>query len=223
MSYQYIYTSWLRNELVHKVRDTDYKIWQSENLQDLVTNIDKPIIEIGGPTQLGFYFLDGIQLNTKPIITNISSNPQPFSPDSAQLGKQVDEIFDATKMPYANDSVGICMMSAMSISSDWWVELPEDEIEIASTTFKAELLNAEFEMGQVAIGVLNPGSAKDAQRVKIYSEVARCLTKGGLFFTDSGGIEEIIILKQMGFELIACLQTKDEHGISYEFVAVKRF
>lgn len=218
----YPYPSRLSSHLRSKVKDVDYRIWQSGDIKTLVEATTQPVVEIGGPTQDGFYFLDDINFNTKPIIANISQKPFPFSPDSPELAKQVTEIFDATKMSYTDNSIGVFLMAAMSISSDWWVELSESEKEEASNQFRAEFANARFEMGQVAAGILDPVDVKDAQRIKIYREVARCLKKHGLFFTD-GGIEEIVILQQLGFELIGCLQLVEDHGLSYEFVVAKRF
>jgi hypothetical protein len=178
----YPYRSRLKDLLRSKAEDVDYRVWQSDDLQVLVGMITHPIIEIGGPTQDGFYFIDEIGLNTRPIITNISSNPLPFSADSSELAKQVAEVMDATKMDYSDNSIGIFLMAAMSISSDWWVMLSDLEKENASNQFEAEFAHARFEMGQVAAGVLEPTAVKDAQRIKIYLEVARCLQKDGLFF-----------------------------------------
>ena len=188
----------------------------------MVGAIKKPVVEIGGPTQDGFYFIDNVSFNTKPIITNISSRPLPFSPDSSELAKHVVEIFDASKMPYADNSIGIFLMAAMSVSDDSWVELPETEKEKVITHYETKFANALFELGQVAAGVLDPVDVKDAQKIKIYLEVARCLKKDGLFFTD-GGIEEIAILQRLGFKLVACLQIVEEYGLSYEFVVAKQF
>lgn len=218
--YSYPYPSRLRDILRTKVEGVDFRIWQSNAIESLVASTNHPVIEIGGPTQDGYFFLYDVEFNTKPIITNISSNPLPFSPDSAELADQVDDLFDAIKMPYVDNSVGIFLMAAMSISSDWWVELPEDEKEKVTSTFRAEYTNARFEMGQVAAGILDFKSIKDAQRIKIYLEVHRCLNDDGLFFTD-GGIEEIAILKRLGFEMLACLQVVEGYGMSYEFVVRK--
>jgi len=220
--YAYPYKSRLRDHLRSKTKDVDYRIWRSDDIQALAEAITQPVIELGGPTQDGFYFLDDINFNVKPTITNISQNPLPLSPDSSELAKYVAEVFDATKMKYTDNSIGIFLMSAMSISNDWWVELSETEKEKARNQFETEFTNARFEMGQVAAGILDAVDVKDAQRIKIYREVARCLEKDGLFFTD-GNIEEIAILQKLGFELIACLQLVENYGLSYEFVVAKRF
>lgn len=221
MPYPYPYKSKIRNILTDQPKAISYRLWQSANLSSLLASIQKPVVEIGGPTQDGFYFLDGVEFNTKPIITNITRNPAPLSPDAPELSKGVDEVVDAAKMPYADNSIGVFLMSGMSLSSDWWVELPEAEKEKASAIFENEYANARFEMGQVAAGTLDPRAVKDAQRIKIYLEVSRCLDRDGLFFTD-GGLEEITILQRLGFELVAYLQVAEDYGISYEFIVTKQ-
>lgn len=220
--YTYPYPSRLRVDLSHKTNNIDYRVWQSNDIQSLMDKVNQPVVEIGGPTQDGFYFLDKISIGTRPIITNISQKPLPYSPNSSNLAELVTETFDATNMPYKDSSIGVFLMSAMSVSSDWWTELAEHEKEKISYQFETEFANARFEMGQVAAGILRSNDIKDALRVKIYREVTRCLAENGLFFTD-GGIEEIIILKQLGFELVACLQVVEDYGLSYEFVVAKRF
>lgn len=132
----------------------------------------------------------------------------------------VDKHFDATSMPFENASVGIFLMSAMSISSDWWVELPDNEHAKQRDKIRTEFIHAKFEMSQIAAGIMRPDIATYAQRVKIYLEVHRCLEMGGLFFTD-GNIDEIAILRQLGFELIACLIIDETEYMSYEIVAQK--
>lgn len=129
-------------------------------------------------------------------------------------------------MPYEDESIGAFHMSAMSLSSDWWVELDNAAKEKAEARFEKEFDVAKLEMGQVATGVLEPSQVTHAQRVKIYLEIHRTLAKDGLFFSD-GGIEEIVILQKLGFEIIALLQqANNDDGsfyASYEFVAQKRF
>lgn len=220
MSYSYPYKSSLRKELAQFKAGLDYQIWQTSDLANLTANIHKPVIEIGGPTQDGFFYLEGVTFNSKPEITNISRNPSPYNSDYQKLATQVSAQMDATDMSYDDSSVGVFLMSAMSISSDWWVELDEEEKNRQKVIFEKESKIARFEMGQVAMGHLEPIDVTHAQRIMIFSEIQRCLCKDGLLFSD-GGIEEIVILQKMGFEIIACLQFAEEYGLSYEFVAKK--
>lgn len=221
-SFTYPYKSSLKARLKKLREGRDYFIWQDSSMPQ---ELKGPIIEIGGPTELGYYLLDGLRLESKPIITNISATPLQHSPKAAQFARQVDELVDATNMKYADGSVGVFLMAAMSISSDWWVDLDDATKESASEQFEKEFDSAKLEMGQIAMGVLSPDKAHYAQRVKIYQEVHRTLRKGGLFFSD-GGIEEITILKLLGFKLCAFLQYRDPEAqgwqnLDYEFVVVK--
>lgn len=222
MSFKYPYQYQLRKELQQSVSGSQHRVWQSKDISELAKQIKKPVIEIGGPTEEGFFFANDVVFSHRPVITNITRNPQPYSHNAKKLSDQVDELMDATAMPYDNNSVGIFLMAAMSLSSDWWVELSDKEKDEATDTFDSEFIEARFETGQVATGIRDIKSVKDAQRIKIYLEVARCLEKGGLFFTD-GGVEEIIILQKIGFELIASLQILEENEMSYDFVVAKRF
>jgi hypothetical protein len=221
MSHHYPYPSILKEQMLTQELGRDYFIWEQDpGIKTLVTQKMTPIIEIGGPTTSGFFFLDNIPLPEKPLITNISKNPAPYSEDAQEIAAAVDEIVDGKDMKYDDESVGIFLMSYMSHSSDWWVELSDQEKDAASQQFDTEFLKAMLEMGQMAIGVKSPNDVKFSQRVMIYREVFRTLKHGGLFFTN-GDIEEIDILKLMGFKLAAFLQMQDEHACSYEFVVIK--
>ncbi len=225
MIYEYPYKTNLKKQLGKLKEGKDYYLWRSgKSIQKCVNNIDLPIVEIGGPTETGFFFLDNIRMKSKPVITNITLNPLPYSPKANQFAQKVVEQVDGTNLKYNDGSIGIFMMAAMSLSSDWWVELDDEAKELESTKFEKEFKIARLEMGQVAVGVLDPKDIVYAQRIKIYQEIYRTLIKGGLLFTD-GGIEEIIILQKLGFKIIELLQQSDEnngfHYSSYEFVAQK--
>jgi hypothetical protein len=226
MAFRYPYKSELIAQLTNMRDGQDYYLWHSGvPLQDRIAKLSEPIIEIGGPTEMGFFFLDGLKLNSKPVITNIDATPLRYSPKAAEFAKQVDEVMDATKMQYDDGSIGAFLMAAMSLSSDWWVNLDDDAKEEATTKFEAEFSIAKLEMGQAALSVLDPKKAIHAQRIKIYLEVHRTLGEGGLFFSE-GGIEELSILKNIGFELVSFLeyQYPDAEGyqdMSYEFVVAK--
>jgi hypothetical protein len=137
----------------------------------------------------------------------------------------VDGIVDATDMKYEDGSVGVFLMAAMSISSDWWTSLDDKEKDQAAEKFDKEADIARLEMGQAAAGILDPEKVTQAQRIKIFREVHRTLRKGGYFFTD-GFIEEIAALQRLGFKLCAAVQYQepddDSRLIFYEFVVVKQ-
>lgn len=222
----YPYPSALKEDSRAWFEGRDYVVWQDVlSVEERLSHMRGPIIEIGGPTELGFYFLDGVELPSKPVISNISRNPLPYSKNAAKFAEEVEQIVDARSMSYEDESVGVFLMAAMSVSSDWWVGLDNKEKEKAEPKFNKEFDIAKMEMGQVATGVLVPDKVVYAQRVQIYLEICRTLAREGLLFSD-GSLEDIAILQRLGFKLVAFLQYQD-HGLegwqslSYEFVVTK--
>ena len=220
MSYKYPYKSQLKKELAKANAGIDYFVWDAGELKNLLAQAHKPIVEIGGPTFDGYYFLDTVPLTSKPVITNISKNPLPYSAKAKLAAKKVNTIVDATNMPYKDASIIMFLMKCMSISSDWWLDLPEEQKDAASATYNKEYSYARLEMAQVAAGTLSPQKVTYAQRVKIFLEAKRCLVNDGLFFTD-GTIEDIVILQKLGFTLITYVQFIENNCSSYEFVMKK--
>jgi hypothetical protein len=227
MAFQYPYNSETRRRIAKLREGQDYYIWHAEksDFQPIIDQMDKPVIEIGGPTDSGYFFLDGITFSSKPTITNISSNPLPYAHDAKKLASMVDELVDGTDMPYGDGCVSIFLMAAISGSSDWWVELSDKEKDKQSRVFNKENDIAGLEAGQFALGTLPLSKVKFAQRLRMYSEAHRALDKGGLLFCD-GGVDDIVSLKRLGFTLVAYLQehvrAENWFGISYAFVMQKQ-
>jgi hypothetical protein len=227
MTYKYPYSSQTKRRLTKLREGQDYYIWHAEksDLQRTVNQMNKAVIEIGGPTEYGYFFLDGITFSTKPIITNVSSNPQPYAHNTKKLASMVDELVDGANMPYDDNSVSVLLMAAISGSSDWWVELSDEEKDEKSHIFDKENDTAGLEMGQFALGTLPLNEVKFAQRIHIYAEAYRTLDKSGLLFCD-GGVEDIVSLQHVGFTVVAYLQehvrAENWFGISYEFIMQKQ-
>ena len=232
MEYKYPYKSRNRKYLKTLRLGQDYTIWRKKGLDlraEVLEFSKKPVIEIGGPTRDGYYFLDDIEFGSKPVITNYPENSWAFSflskTDKKRLASLIDETIDGRKMPYQDASAGIFLMAAMSRTSDWYLELSEEEQNKQKDKIENEFEVAQLEEQQVAIGVLPPEKVQFAQRIQIYLEIQRALCPGGLFFSD-GAVDEIFNLQRLGFELVAYVQ---EHvwedmgwaGISYEFLMRK--
>lgn len=190
-----------------------------------MSRVVKPLVEIGGPTPDGFYFLDDLELPSEVIVTNISDNPLPYSSDAVEVASHVNEIMDARRMPYGDDSIGAFFMSGMSMTDDWYMDLHDAERDNQAEKIESEMDFAMLELEQTALGALKPEGAKYAQRVPIYLEVLRTLADGGLFFTD-GGLAEGTVLMSLGFKLLAYTQEhirpeQNWDGLFYEFVVQK--
>jgi hypothetical protein len=225
---QYPYKSRNRKVLAKLRKERDYTVWYRpgvSNLQGLISGVTKPLVEIGGPTPDGFYFLDNLELPSKIIVTNISSNPMPYSSEAEEIAHHISKIMDARKMPYEDGSIGCFLMSGMSMTNDWYMELSEADREKQAEQIESESDIAMLELAQAALGTIKSSEAKWAQRLQIFSEVERTLTDGGLFFTD-GSLAEIIVLKNLGFRLLVYTQEhirpeQNWDGLFYEFVVQK--
>ena len=154
------------------------------DLQSELSQVRKPIIEIGGPTVGGYHMLDEIKLPSRPIITNIARGRMP---DSDALDK-IDELVDGTQMPYGDKSLGVVIMSGI----DRYDGVGEDVQK-----------KAEMELKNVADTLMEPQQAKYSLRLKIYNEVLRCLADGGLLIAVGLKAAEIKVLERIGFELKA--------------------
>ena len=203
MNYRYPFPSINKAKYKNLREEQDYTIWLKSgiDLSEIIKNTTKPIIEIGGPTESGFYFLDTNELPSRPVITNITKHP----PSVNDLTSFVDEIIDALHMPYDNCSVGMFLMSGFSTTSDWYTSLSEKERTAKEEQIIKEGDLAMLELEQVAIGILPVESVRYAQRIPAFCEIYRCLTVGGIFMTD-GLLAEIKLLQTMGFELLCTTQ-----------------
>lgn len=83
------------------------------DLTKSLTTLSKPIVEVGGPTNNGFYRESVYADRSKLLISNITPGQpiQEFNPESnamevVRYEGEVDRQFDATDMPFDDDSIG---------------------------------------------------------------------------------------------------------------------
>lgn len=197
--------------------------WHQPNfsLTEKLENIRKPIIEIGGPSDEGYYFLDGVKLLNKPIITNVSEQPASQQyPDVQNLADMVDELVDGRHTPYEDESIGMVMAAHIDIA---------DEALLDDTTKdKRELYNkfreaAISENQAVASGKLSLSQILHSLRLKIARETWRILEPGGLFLTDCHSeVHDLEAIRRLGFEPVAMLaMTDDPEDTRYDVVFQK--
>jgi hypothetical protein len=87
--YPYVYEESPKNAVTNPSIIKDY-VWQDSGIsleQEINRLGELPIVEIGGPTVFGFYFLNNTELPTSPIISNITDGPMPFHPEAEKLLK----------------------------------------------------------------------------------------------------------------------------------------
>lgn len=176
-------------------REYVVQIAKGFNLQKSVNRSSGPIIEIGGPSSGGYYFLENISLPSKPIITNLRDSL------FGELGKQVDQLVDGQKLPYDDSSVGIVLMQHLDF-------IKEDSRPLEQAGHK-KLDYVKTEMDLLAAGEMDFEQLEYSLRASIYPEVWRVLSSGGLFFTDGYRAEQGV-LEKLGFETVSIRKEKSD-------------
>lgn len=110
------------------------------NMQKSIDSTSGTILEVGGPSESGFYFLQGCSFPRKPVITNKSYDGGMQVKFFRELYKPyIQRKLDIRKNVLHNGSVGVCMSSCLNIlayeprrghQKAWdkkWQELEEED------------------------------------------------------------------------------------------------
>lgn len=180
----------------------------SISLQSIWDSVEKPIVEIGGPSDLGYRFLNNISLKSQPIITNISKNPAPYAAEPEVLAAMVEAVVDGRRMPYKDASIGAILMSSMSYMYDGDLDgASDEEMEKIMSKIGQEGIIARYEINRVIAGLEPFSSPIKAQRPAIYTEIRRVLAPGGLALI-CGEIEDVVLIKELGFDILVMAQDR---------------
>lgn len=228
MNYNYPFPSAIKREYEKEGTSPEDVNSEAEiDLAEYMRTLGGPIVEIGGPSTDGYYFIDGLDLPTKPIISNVQEDGHSIdtsSPDAIKQRQLVDLEIDGTNMPFDDASVGVIMMSHMSHTDDSYLNLPQHEQEELLPITAKNTDQAIREMARIANNSLKPTEIQFSQRTQIYLESFRVLQPGGLLITDGESVD-IEVLEHIGFELVKKLQhlgwrDGDPHT-GYDFVVRK--
>jgi len=204
---RYPYKSKLKRQLAKSRAEYDYLIWNSKNF-DFDTALNRTsgeLVELGGPSFGGFYFLDDTELPRKLTITNISDKPFQFKDWSIRANKHISRYIDATNLPYDDNSLGLILVRFLSYG-------PDIEPHSRTSHDKDEWKRGIIEMIEIYLGIRSLAQAKLAQRVKMLLEAYRTLEPGGILITD-GEMYELEIMKKVGFEPKSIIYSIDMSGM----------
>ena len=143
----------------------------SPGIQDILDEIQLPVIEIAGPTPRGYRVMEKLNLNlaiTK--VTNTSNTVTVYTEDDEPHDYSIDAVIDVRDITLLSDSLG----------GDLCSYLPSFDYESSlSHEGEAELLATEYS-NAIALVSLDP---KDYSclHIKLFLEVARILAPGGVF------------------------------------------
>lgn len=188
----------------------------AEEIAKKLSSVADQIIEIGGPTENGYLYLEGVSFRSQPLITNVSNNPLPFAKNSKELASEVDAIVDGRDTPFDDESLGLVMMGCMSRADDAGGP-PTTEEETVNNHDMYE--RADMELEQFINGEISIENVKDAQLLQIYNEIQRVLKDGG-YFLSNGTSQEMCALERFRLEIQSWHQASPGNDY-YDFVAQK--
>lgn len=161
-----------------------------KGIDEVLHQIRGPILELGGPSELGYYFLEGQALPSRPIISNVMPDSQKYSPNREQLNSLTDLIIDGRNLENVpDDSLGAVLTSYLS-------EVDGDETK-AQRDRVVTLMEDAANIGEISTELM-----ETSLRLKIAKEVFQKLEPGGLYFTDTSP-EELKVQELLGFTSVA--------------------
>jgi hypothetical protein len=183
----------MRLQVAKQRSGVDYLLWADDGFEvaEALAATKGELLEIGGPSFDGYYFLDGVELPRKLTISNIFEEPFAVERMDERAKKRIDKLVDARDLPYGNDSLGLVMAHYLSYALD---DKPHTRKAHQSDKWNI----AMNEMAKIILGGLKAAEAKTALRVQFLCEAYRGLESGGLLITD-GGLDELQIMQQIGF------------------------
>jgi hypothetical protein len=204
-----------------KQNTPELKVLKSDNfdLSEALEAAGGPVVELAGPTTDGFLPLENRELPEKPIMTNIT-------PDAAQgggdwspirLAKQhIDAQVDVRHVPFRQESVGVFLMSALTIV---------DESRHTDTVYFREAL-AEYQD-------YDPTKKIDRknQRIQAMEEMVQALRPDGLVILQYAVGQDLMVARALGLEVCEAARATDEsadkwkttpEGPVYEYAVLKK-
>lgn len=199
----------------------ELKVLKPDNF-DLSEALDAaggPVVELAGPTTDGFLPLENRELPEKPIMTNIA-------PDAAQGGgegspirlaqQHIDAQVDVRHMPFRPESVGVFLMSALTIV---------DEAKHMDAIYLREAL-AEYQDYDPTKKV-----ERKNLRIQAMEEIVQALRPDGIVILQYAVGQDLMVGRALGLEVCEAARATDEsadkwkttpEGPVYEYAILKK-
>jgi hypothetical protein len=170
------------------------------DLDKVFRAIQAPILEIGGPTQSGYYFLDNRPLPSRPVIGNVNDRYY-----DGETIPGIDLIIDGRSLPVGNESLGMVLSGHLpkyEVNNSGDREPSEEDI-VKDSDFALE--RANIMMQRVArTGMVSEEALSASLRLSIAKEVYTKLIPGGVYLTDADAFE-VGAYEALGFEVLATI------------------
>jgi hypothetical protein len=175
------------------------------DLAAIIGGLKGNILEIGGPTDSGYYFLHSITLPTPVIITNLKADGMPFAWNKDELNKHIAQLVDGRHLPYPNDSLAMVLSAHLSLADDSgydFANLSDEEDKLLNELI-AKVEAAEKHAAET--GHVDDATLQISLRLAIAAEVYAKLQTGGIYMTDATA-DQVQALQALGFTKLAELE-----------------
>lgn len=164
------------------------------SVEEELNRREGPFLELGGPTESGYYHLDGVQMKKRIIVSNVGDAViRAYNPEYAdELIGKTDIDINGTDINFPDGSLGAVFASHIPYLHD--IEDYGDDEILRKARGASRQARKE--------GVVDVRHTDASLRLKIADEVYRTLEPGGLYFTD-GMTNEMHAFSVMGYELKA--------------------
>lgn len=214
-TYRYPFSSEQALEVAKANREgkqVHYWVKPGVNLADLFLSKKGTVLEIGGPSDCGYLFLQDVEFSAPVVITNIKSNPFPSMPDAKGLANYVKKVVDARSIPYPDGSLAIVLAQHISMVDDSqydFTNLSDKEHEQLQNMIDR---SRELENQIAKTGLITEEALRVCLRLAIAKEVYTKLQPGGLYVTDVTP-DQRKALEILGFSVIA----EFDRALLYEY------
>jgi len=165
-----------------------------------------PVLEIGGPSARGYYFLENRTLPSRPVIGNIDQLLMEVESSNLREDAGIDIILDGRDLPFADNSLGVVLSSHLpKFDDEYQVVGPltekdfDQQVGVFAISYAKKLLEDVGQSGHVDSEAL-----RSSLRLAVANEVYKKLLPGGLYFTDCESFE-VEAYEAAGFEVLAHL------------------
>lgn len=175
-------------------------------VEDELNRRNGPFLELGGPTDSGYYHLDGVQLKKRIIVSNVGDEKiRSYNPDYADslIGK-TDIDIDGTNIGLPDGSLGAVFASHIPYLGNMADYGDDTALYMARGASKQA----------VEEGGVDSRHKDLSLRLDIADEVYRKLEPGGLYFTD-GMPRDMHAFALMGYELKALFDRDKRYSYFY--------
>ena len=204
-------------------RKGDLFVRDGFDMQQAIIAIDGPIVEIAGPTSRGYATLNGMSLPTKPIISNVNS---PTTAPNLSLSRDpinsldkavLDVVADARALPFADNTIGMLMVSALTLGDfakdrqdkreSGPLDTPEKKKAWDDEYIRKHQERVDSVLSKIALNVgadltaAKMPEAQESARIGFLLEAKRALKPNGLLVAACMRNEDILLASKLGFEI----------------------